>query len=59
MNMQDKQTFDLFMSQLKETNATLDFFCDFDKIARNVNSIAIKLSQLNYLIGQDDMEAAI
>lgn len=24
--------FDLFMSQLQETNQTLDFFCDFEKI---------------------------
>ena len=28
--------FDKFMSQLKETNQTLDFFCDFDKISENV-----------------------
>lgn len=28
--------FDKFMSQLQETNQTLDFFCDFDKIAANV-----------------------
>lgn len=59
MNSQQKQDFDLFMAQLKETNATLDFFCDFEKIAANVERIAIKLAQLNYLIGQDDMEAAI
>ena len=25
--------FDKFMSQLKETNQTLDFFCDFEKIS--------------------------
>lgn len=24
--------FDKFMSQLQETNQTLDFFCDFEKI---------------------------
>lgn len=24
--------FNLFMSQLKETNATLDFYCDFKKL---------------------------
>jgi len=28
--------FNLFMSQLQETNQTLDFFCDFDKISANV-----------------------
>lgn len=25
--------FNKFMSQLKETNQTLDFFCDFEKIS--------------------------
>ena len=47
------------MSQLKETNATLDFYCDFKKINSNVESIAIKLNQLNYLIGQEDLNGAI
>ena len=47
------------MSQLKKTNATLDFFCDFPKISENVDKIAMKLHQLNYLIGQEDMTAAV
>ena len=47
------------MSQLKETNATLDFYCDFKKINSNVEAIAIKLNQLNYLIGQEDLDGAI
>ena len=47
------------MSQLKETNATLDFFCDFKKINSNVETIAIKLNQLNYLMGQEDLDGAI
>lgn len=47
------------MSQLKETNATLDFYCDFEKIQNNVDKISIKLNQLNYLIGQNDIDAAI
>ena len=34
MVIYDKQPFDIFMSQLKETNATLDFFCDFNKISK-------------------------
>ena len=38
-----KGQFDLFMSQLRETDATLAFFTDFGKIARNVDKIAIKL----------------
>ena len=59
MKAHDKKQYEIFLSQLKETNATLDFFCDFDKISKNVDKISIKLNQLNYLIGQNDMEAAI
>ena len=54
-----KEQFDMFMSRLKETNTTLGFYCDFEKINNNVESISIKLNQLNYLIGQVDMDAAI
>lgn len=41
--------FETFLSQLSETNATLDYFTDFNKVKENVNKIAIKLNQLNYL----------
>lgn len=51
--------FKIFLSQLSETNATLDYFTDFRKINANVNKIAIKLNQLNYLIGKTDIKAAI
>lgn len=59
MSTHTKEQFNIFLSQLKETNTTLDFFCDFDKIQTNVDSIAIKLNQLNYLIGQEDLDNAI
>ena len=51
--------FNLFMSQLSETNATLESFTDFDKVSRNVARIAIKLNQLNYLLGKNDLRRAI
>lgn len=54
-----KERFDKFMSELVETNAPLSFFSDFKKIAANVDAIAVKLNQLNYLVGQEDMERAI
>lgn len=54
-----KEQFDLFMSQLRETNATLDFYCDFPKIAKNVANIEISLNTLNYLIGKEDLRTAI
>lgn len=59
MSAHTKEQFDMFMLQLKETNTTLDFYCDFEKINNNVESISIKLNQLNYLIGQIDMDTAI
>lgn len=54
-----KEQFKTFLSQLSETNATLDYFTDFKKVIRNVSKIAIKLNQLNYLIGKEDLEKAI
>lgn len=53
------KNFDLFMSQLQETNQTLDFFCDFDKIAQNVNDIKLSLCMLNSLIGAQDLRKAV
>ena len=40
MNAHTKEQFEEFMSQLKETNTTLDFYCDFEKIQNNVESIS-------------------
>ncbi|MGM9818503.1 MAG: type II restriction endonuclease [Paludibacteraceae bacterium] len=51
--------FATFMSQLKETNQTLDFFCDFDKIHDNVEDIKLSLCMLNSLIGAADMQSAV
>lgn len=53
------EQFDLFMSQLRETNATLDFYCDFPKIAKNVADIEISLNTLNYLIGKENLREAV
>ena len=54
-----EKDFEQFMSQLSETNATLDFYTDFTKIRENVRSIEIKLNTLNYLIGKNDLESAV
>jgi type II restriction enzyme len=53
------EQFKIFLSQLSETNATLDYFTDFNKINRNVNKISIKLNQLNYLIGKENLKEAV
>ncbi|NCC98157.1 MAG: restriction endonuclease [Bacteroidia bacterium] len=51
--------FETFVAQLSETNATLDYFTDFGKIKSNISKISIKLNQLNYLIGKEDLKLAI
>lgn len=51
--------FNKFMSQLQETNQTLDFFCDFDKIESNVNDIKLSLCMLNSLIGTTDLRKSV
>lgn len=51
--------FKKFMSQLAETNATLDFYSDFQKIRKNVNDIAISLNMLNFLLGKENMKEAV
>jgi type II restriction enzyme len=53
------EQFKIFLSQLSETNATLDYFTNFKKIKGNVNKIEIKLNQLNYLIGKPNIKAAV
>src|SRR5690606_41433644 len=53
------EQFKTFLSQLSETNATLDYFTDFKKIKSNVNKISIKLNQLNYLIGKENLNEAV
>ena len=54
-----EEEFKTFMSQLLETNANLGFYTDFAKCHANVNKIAMRLNALNYLIGKDDIVAAI
>lgn len=50
---------ELFMSQLRETNQHLDFFCDFDKISQKVEDIKLSLCMLNSLIGAPDLRRAV
>lgn len=54
-----EKNFDLFMSQLQETNQTLGFFCDFDKISQNVEDIKLSLCMLNSLVGASDLRKAV
>lgn len=51
--------FNKFISQFQETNQTLGFFCDFDKISQNVEDIKLSLCMLNSLIGSTDMRKSV
>ncbi len=51
--------FDRFLAQLKATNRTLDFYCDFEKIGRNTADVAISLNMLNFLLGKADLRSAV
>lgn len=53
------EEFEIFMSQLKETNQSLDFFCDFNKINSNVENIRLSLCMLNSLIGSTNLRSSV
>lgn len=53
------EEFAAFLGQLKETNQTLDFFCDFVKISQNVENIKLSLCMLNSLIGATNLRSAV
>ncbi len=48
-----------FLSALKETHYSLGDYVDFNKVKEHIEAISIKLNQLNYLIGQEDVDAAV
>lgn len=54
-----EKDFNKFMSQLSETNATLDFYSDFNKIRNNVSEIALSLNSLNFLLGKENLREAV
>ncbi|MCQ2212853.1 MAG: type II restriction endonuclease [Bacteroidaceae bacterium] len=54
-----EKDFNKFMTQLSETNATLDFYSDFNKIRNNVNEIALSLNSLNFLLGKENLREAV
>ena len=57
--MKTLKEFESFLSQLKTCIVDFDYFCDFDKVRKNVKSIEIKLNILNYLLGKEDLQQAI
>lgn len=59
MSAHTEADFKTFMSQLSETNATLSYWTDFQKVKANVASIEIKLNTLNYLLGKEDLKKSV
>lgn len=59
MSEYNKTQFDIFMSQLQETNLSLDSICDFKKIENNISNIRLSLCMLNSLIGTTDIRKAV
>lgn len=54
-----KIDFSSFYENITEIKVGLDYYTDFQKVIDNVKPISMRLTQLNYLIGQNDMRKAI
>lgn len=59
MAVHSPHEFNVFMSQLKETNQHLSFFCDFYKINQNVEDIKLSLCMLNALLSTNDLQGTV
>ena len=52
-------SFDEFINSLTKSNLLLNRLVDFKKVEKNLSKIEIKLNQLNYLLGKNDLKKAI
>ena len=57
--MAQKEKFSVFLDNITEIKIGLDYYTDFKKVINNVNTISLRLTQLNYLVGQKDMRKAV
>lgn len=57
--MVKKIDFSSFCEKMTEIKVGLDYYTNFQKVIDNVKPIYMRLTQLNYLIGQKDMRKAI
>ena len=55
----EKVPFEKFWETLSETNTTLGFFVAWKKVSQNVDRLAIRLNQLNYLLGKANLKDAV
>ena len=51
--------FDDFLRSLRKTNASLDYFTDFEKCGKNLKAVSIKLHTLDFLLGSKDLKTDI
>ena len=56
---QNLVNFDDFLRSLRKTNASLDYFTDFEKCGKNLKAVSIKLHTLDFLLGSKDLKADI
>jgi len=54
-----EKDFEVFLAQMTKTNATLDYFVDFEKAKNNLAAITLKLHQLNFLLGKENLKEAV
>lgn len=54
LNSGDK-VFDYFISNLKKTNRTFEFFIDWAKVFQNIENVEVELNIMNYLIGKQNI----
>ena len=59
MQAHSAKNFETFMSQLQQTNVTLDSISDFNKVVNNVCANKDSLIKLNCLLGKQDLRAAV
>lgn len=57
--MSNTNRFETFLSELKPTNAGLDFYSDFEKIDKKVAEITFSLNTLNFLVGKQNIDEAV
>ena len=53
------KNFKSFLEQLLPTNVCLSQIVDFEKVFSHVDAIAMRLHQLNFLLGKSNLEKAV
>ena len=57
--MTQEEKFSVFFDNITEIKIGLDYYTDSNKVINNIKTISLRLTQLNYLIGQKDMRKAV